>query len=149
VNVAILRLQQIADREVRGPLAALLARRFVPSPIGFAPVIQLLHLDDAASALAFAALAELAGLYNVASAGVIHWDDAVRATGNSSVPVLPLGSWLLEPLLERIGVPHLPRELVELLRFGHAVDTKKLESTGWKPGHDQWAVLRELSRTRP
>jgi hypothetical protein len=30
-------------------------------------VIQLLHLDDAVSALAFAALAELAGLYNVAS----------------------------------------------------------------------------------
>jgi UDP-glucose 4-epimerase len=149
VNVAILRLQQIADREVRGPLAGLLASRLVPSPIGFDPVIQLLHLDDAVSALAFAALAELAGLYNVASAGVIHWGDAVRATGNSSVPVLPLGSWLLEPLLECVGVPHLPRELVELLRFGHAVDTRKLESTGWKPGHDQLAVLRELSRTTP
>ena len=78
VNVAILRLQQLVGPGVRGPLDSLLARDPVPTLIGFDPVIQLLHLDDAVSAMAFAAREELAGIYNVASAGIIHLHDLWR-----------------------------------------------------------------------
>jgi UDP-glucose 4-epimerase len=144
VNVAILRLQQLVGGGVRGPLAALLARDPVPSPIGYDPAIQLLHLDDAASAIVFAARQELAGVYNVASEGLIHWQDAVRAAGHASLPVLPVGVALLEPLLERIGIPFVPAELLDLLRFGHVVDIRKLEQAGWRPRYDQPGCLRAL-----
>jgi UDP-glucose 4-epimerase len=146
VNVAILRLQQIAGAGVRGPLARVLARDHVPIPIGFDATIQLLHLDDAASALAFAAREELSGVYNVASAGLIHWQDAVRATGHAGIPVLPVGAWLAEPLLERLGIPHIPSELIELLRFGHVVDSRKIEAAGWQPRKHQREILAELGR---
>jgi len=146
-NVAILRLQHLAGREARGSLAALLARRIVPSPIGFDPLVQLLHLDDAAEAVAFATRAELAGIYNVASAGVIHWGEAVRATGRTAAPVLPVSAGLLEPVIARLGVPLIPAELVALMCYGHAVDTQKLERTGWKPRHDQEDILSEFGRS--
>ena len=146
VNVSILRLQQLAGAGVRGPLAALLARERVPIPIGFDATIQLLHLDDAAAALSFAARVELSGVYNVASAGLIHWQEAVRATGHAGIPVLPVGVSLAEPLLERLGVPHVPSDLIGLLRFGHVVDLAKIEAAGWHPRKQQREIAAELGR---
>ena len=145
VNVAILRLQQLVGPDLRGPLASLLGQSPVPAPMGFDPAVQLLHLDDAAAALAFAVRRELAGLYNVASKGLIRWQDAIRITGRSQLPVLPMGLELFEPLLERVGVPHVPVELLDLLRFGHAVDIEKIERAGWHPRFDQHACLAELA----
>ena len=148
LNVAILRLQQLAGGPLHGPLASLLKRERVPSPIGFDPLIQLLHADDAASALSFAARNELAGVYNVASAGSVHWQDAVRATGHSTQPVLPVSAALLEPLLDRLPVrlPLTPTALLDLLRFGQAIDIQKIERSGWRPQHDQLDCLAALSR---
>lgn len=144
VNVAILRLQQLVGPGVRGPLATHLGRPRVPSLIGFDPAIQLLHLEDAASAMAFAAVRELAGVYNVASKGLLHWHDALRATGHSSLPFLPVGFATTEPLLEALGLPFVPVALLDLMRFGHALDTTKLEREGWRPEHDQRSCLSLL-----
>lgn len=137
VNVAILRLQQVVGRDARGPLAALLARDPVPMPLGFDPAIQLLHLDDAASAMVFAVKAELAGIYNVASAGVIRWRDAVRRTGHRRIPVLPFSTGPVESILLGLGLPVVPAELLDLVRFGHAVDIGKLMRAGWSPHFTQ------------
>lgn len=145
VDVAILRLQQLVGPDVRGPLAAVLARDPVPSPLGFDPAIQLLHLEDAAEALVHAAHRELAGIYNVASAGLIHWGDALRAMDRRSLPLIPLGAGPFETLLERLDLPFLPAELLGLLRFGHAVDARKLERTGWRARYDQRGCLDELA----
>lgn len=144
VNVAILRLQQLAGPGVAGSLARLLARSPVPSPVGFDPAIQLLHVEDAVGALVHAIEQELAGLYNVASAGLIRFGDAVEAVGRAAVPVPPLGIAALEPMLVRLALPFIPAELAALLRYGHAVDTAKLERTGWRPRFDQRACLATI-----
>ena len=147
LNVAILRLQHLVGPGVRGALARLLSQRPVPSPIGYDPTIQLLHLEDAADALAFAARHELAGLYNVASAGLIHWRDAVRAAGSDPLPMLPVAFAPLEGLAARAGLPHLPAELMGLLRYGHAADTNRIERAGWRSRWDQRSILAELGTT--
>jgi UDP-glucose 4-epimerase len=144
VSVAILRLQQLVGAKVRGPLASLLARNPVPTLIGFDPAIQLLHIEDAANALAFAAIEERAGVYNVASRGTLHWHDAIRATGHGRLPLLPLNLAFLEPLLERLGLPFVSADLQDLLRFGHAVDTQKIEAAGWRAQFDQRECLALL-----
>lgn len=144
VNVAILRLQQLAGPGVSGSLARLLSRRPVPSPVGFDPAIQLLHVEDAVGALVHAVEQELAGLYNVASAGLIRFGEAVVATGRPAFPVPPLGVAALEPMLERLDLPFIPAELAALLRYGHALDTAKLERTGWRARHDQRACLAAI-----
>lgn len=144
INVSILRLQQLVGQGVDGPLAAVLRQDPVPSPIGFDASVQLLHVEDAAGALAFASTVELAGVYNVASAGLIHWDAAVRRAGHRSAPVLPIGTGALAPALRRLGVPFLPADLADHLRYGHVVDIQKIEKAGWKPEHDQASCLAAL-----
>ena len=137
VDVAVLRLQQLAGPDVAGPLARLLARDPIPAPAGFDPAIQLLHAEDALDAIVHAALRELAGVYNVASAGLIRLSDAIRLIGHAPRPLLPIGVAWAEPLCERLGLPILPAELAPLLRHGHALDARKLERTGWRPRFDQ------------
>ena len=143
-NVAILRLQRLVGPAVRDPLTSLLGCDPTPAPIGFDPAIQLLHVDDAASAIAYAVNAELAGLYNVVSLGTIRWSDAIAAIGSNRIPVLPMRPGLLEPLLDRLNVPFIPSELHDLMLFGHAVDTAKIERTGWKAQYDQAGCLSSI-----
>ena len=145
VNVSILRLQELAGRGITGPLTSLLAQPRLPSVLGYDALVQLLAADDATSALLFAAEIELAGVYNVASAGSIRWSDAVRAMGRPALPVLPVEAGPFETLARRVGAPHVPAGLLGTLRFGHAVDTGKLASAGFEPEFDQAACLAALA----
>ncbi len=153
INVGVLRLQQLAGRGLSGSLAAVFEQDPVPSPIGFDPAIQLLHADDAAAAVTFAALHELAGVYNVASTGQIRWDAAMRVAGDRGAPVFPVGAWAFAPLMERLRLPHLPDDIVPLARFGQAIDTTKIERAGFRPKHDQTdcfdAIRAGRARARP
>ncbi len=141
LNVAILRLAPLIGPGIQGALSWVLSRPRVPSVLGFDPAIQLLHADDAVAAVGFAAEIELAGVYNVASRGVIRWSDALQWIGRPALPVLPIEAGLLTPLARALGIPHVPPGLLDLLRFGHAVDTAKLAHAGFEPGHDQLACL--------
>jgi len=141
LNVAILRLAEIAGPGVLGPLSALLRPWLVPAAVGFDPLVQFTHVDDAVNAIVFASRVELAGAYNVASAGVLRWSEAIQALGKWSAPVLPLSPGPLQPLLRALRVPHVPNGLVGMLRFGLTMDTAKLASAGFTPAFDQLACI--------
>ncbi|MCP4905489.1 MAG: NAD-dependent epimerase/dehydratase family protein [bacterium] len=143
INVSILRLQQLVGKGVEGHLASLLERDRIPSAIGFDASIQLLHVEDAARALAFASMNELAGVFNVASGGLTHWAAVLDRCGGRPAPVLPMAAAGLEPILDRLGVPFLPAALVDLLRHGLVIDLRKIEKAGWKPRHDQASCLED------
>lgn len=145
VNVAILRLQEIAGRDVRGPVATLLARNLVPRMLGFDSPIQLLHVEDAANALSWAATVELAGIYNVSSQGMLRWAEAIAGTGHRSFPILPISFSAIESLLERLEIPFVPSALFDLLRYGQAVDIEKMRCAGWSPTYDQGECLATLT----
>jgi UDP-glucose 4-epimerase len=144
LNVAILRLQQLVGEGVRSPISAVLGQPILPSVIGFDATMQLLSIDDAVRALVFAAEVELAGIYNVASAGMIRMSEFARELHRPSLPVLPVEAGPLTPLARRVGVPHVPSGLLGLLRFGHALDTSKLAAAGFSPEYDQAACLASL-----
>ena len=144
VNVALLRLQELAGEDSRGPLANLLARPIVPWIPGFDASIQLLHIDDAADALVWAAEVELTGVHNVASSGMIRFSEAIRATGHRSMPVLPIPASPVEGLLARLKIPFVPAAMMGLMLYGQALDTEKLARAGWRPAHDQLGCLATL-----
>lgn len=144
LNVAILRFAEIAGPGVRGPLSSLLKRSVVPAAVGFDPLVQFLHVEDALRALLLASQIELAGSYNVASAGALRWSDATKRLGKTVVPVVPLAPGPLEPVLRTLRVPHLPNELSGLLRFGLAMDTAKFESAGFTPEFGQTDCVESL-----
>lgn len=137
LNVSILRLQEIVGSEMRGPLSSHFDQAIVPYVLGHDPVLQFLHVEDAIDAVTFAADLELAGIYNVASRGVIRLEEFLRFLEKRTIPVLPLESGLLGSLAGSIGLPYLPDHLLPHMRFGHAIDTGKIEAAGYKPRADQ------------
>ena len=137
LNVAILRLQEIVGKDVRGPLASYFDQALVPYVIGHDPVLQFLHLEDAIAAAQCAADLELAGIYNVALNGLIRFNEFISHLEKPTIPVLPFESGTLGALAGIVGLPHLPDSLLPLLRFGHAIDTNKIQAAGFKPKADQ------------
>jgi UDP-glucose 4-epimerase len=146
LDVAILRLAELGGGGLGGPLSSALLQPLLPDPLGYDPQVQWLHADDAVEAIAFAARLELAGVYNVASDGVLRWSEARALRGRPSIPVLPFEAGPFAPLLRRIGIPHLPEGTGDVLRFGSALDASKLRSAGWQARHDQHGCLRALGR---
>jgi UDP-glucose 4-epimerase len=144
LNVSILRLQQLVGEGVRSPIGSVLRQPILPSVVGFDATMQLLSIDDAVRALVFAGEVELAGVYNVASAGMIRMSECGRELHRPSLPVLPIEAGLLTPLVRRVGVPHVPSGMLSLLQFGHALDTSKIHAAGFAPEYDQAACLATL-----
>jgi UDP-glucose 4-epimerase len=144
LNVAILRLQQLVGVGIHSPISALLRQPILPSLLGFDASLQLLSIEDAVRALEFAARLELAGIYNVASVGTIRMSNVARELDRFAFPLIPLEFPWLAPLARRLGVPHVPKGMLELLCFGNAVDTAKLAGAGFEPQYDQAACLATL-----
>ena len=144
LDVAILRLAELAGAGLGGPLAAALLQPVVPVPLGYDSQVQWLHSDDAVDAIVFAARLELAGVYNVASEGVLRWSEACEIRERPSIPVVPFELGPFAPLFRQIGLPHLPEGTGAVLRFGSALDAGKLRAAGWQPRHRQRECVRAL-----
>lgn len=144
LNVAILRLQELIGEGVGGAVSELFEQPILPSVLGFDPPLQTLSIEDAVRALVFAARVELAGVYNLASVGIIRLSEVARELNRFALPVLPLEAGPLASLARRFGVPHVPEGLLPMLRFGNAVDTAKLAEAGFRPEYDQVACIAAL-----
>jgi UDP-glucose 4-epimerase len=105
--------------------------------IGHDPVLQFLHIEDAVAAVCFAAELELAGVYNVASRGLIRLNEFVEALDRASIWLPPFEMGPLTSIAARLGLPHIAEGMHDRLRFGHAIDTGKIEAAGFKPSADQ------------
>jgi len=102
-----------------GTLAGFLRGRFVPMVLGFDPLFQFIHEDDAAEAIARALERKLRGVFNVAGpqplplSVIAH--EAQRRT-------LPLPEPLLAALTGRAGLPRLSRGALAHIKYPIVVD---------------------------
>ena len=131
LSVCILRLADLAGGGAVSPLGHLLARRAVPTYVGFDPRVQFLHLDDAVGAIDHAIGAGLAGLFNVASQGSVRWSTALRLSGGAPIPLLPPNLDPFTSIRRRLRVDPVPSGLSQTLRFGRVAATDKLDTTGF------------------
>jgi hypothetical protein len=56
---------------------------------------------------------------------------------------------MLGALMRAVGLPYIPEDLTELLRFGHAVDTAKFSTAGFSPGFDQRGCVSAAAGGNP
>lgn len=118
--------------------------------------VQVIHADDAAAAIAHAALEDLDGVYNVAADGWIDAEESTHLLPGRRIP--GLGPELAERTLRAMwttGVVDLPPSAIGYMQHGWMIDNAKLRATGWEPRHanDEAIVLSlpadGVSRTLP
>jgi UDP-glucose 4-epimerase len=134
VTVTMLRYQPSLGARIDSPLTRYLRAPVVPVQLGFDPLLQFVHADDAVVALEAAVLRPLRGPVNVAGAGSVSLSRFLRLAGRPSLPVpAPLFSAALRAG-RRFGVPDLPPEAAPWLRYGLTIDCPRLvNQIGYRP----------------
>jgi UDP-glucose 4-epimerase len=154
--------QFVADFAPQHPKLAIVALRCAPlvgawSPMvgyltqpgprtlfGFDPIIQLLHIEDAAAAFVAAVDAPVSGAFNLAAADTLSLTQAIRLVGQQPLATLEPLVDLAAMLGDRTLLRHWPYD-ISFLRHSCVVDTQRAHAElGWAPAHGAAESLQAL-----
>jgi UDP-glucose 4-epimerase len=131
VTVSVLRFANVLGGDVQTSHTALFSLPAVPTIFGFDPRYQFVHEDDVVAALAHAVAWDVPGTYNVAGDGVLVLTEVIDLLGKAFLPILPpWGTGLALAPLRRLGL-RIPPEMLNQMRFGRALDNRRLKASGF------------------
>jgi UDP-glucose 4-epimerase len=132
VTVTVLRFASALGPALRTSLSRLFGLPAIPAILGFDPRLQFIHEDDIVGCLEHAVRHDLPGVYNGGGDGVLALSEVAGLLAKPLVPLLPpVGTGLAASVLRRAGVRISP-ETLGLLRYGRAVDNRRLKATGYR-----------------
>lgn len=85
--VTVLRTAPIVGPTVRNYLTRYLARRFVPTMMGYDPLCQFLHEADAIAAFKLAIFRDVPGTFNIVGEGVLPLSTVIKMAGRVALPI--------------------------------------------------------------
>jgi UDP-glucose 4-epimerase len=127
VTCTMLRYQPAIGPSLETQITRYLSQSACPTYLGFDPRIQLVHQEDAIDALLATIANPVPGPVNVAGRGTIGLSRMIRMAGR---PPLPLAGPLFAPVTgaaKRLGLGAYSEDFRRLLRYGRAVDSRRLE----------------------
>jgi UDP-glucose 4-epimerase len=145
IRTVILRPCNIVGPTIRNSMIRYLGRRACVTLLGFDPMMQFIHEEDMAEALALAVEKKnAAGIFNIAGPGVIPLSRAIREAGAVSIPVFHPLVYGSTKVLWPLG---LPSPEIDYLRYPCLVATKRAEKIlGFKPRYSLLETIRSVRR---
>jgi UDP-glucose 4-epimerase len=150
VVCTMLRYQLSVGPTVDTQITRYLSLPVVPTYLGFDPRIQLIHERDALDALEAAVHRPVRGAVNVAAPGTIGLTRMIRIARRPTVPFpAPLFGTATQAG-RRLGLFDFSPDFRRLLRYGRAVDTRRLrEEIGFTPRRSTVAAVEDFAQGRP
>lgn len=145
VTVTVLRPAMILGPGLDDFVARLLEAPRLPFVRGHLPPLQVVHLDDVASAAALAVAQDLPGHFNVAADG---WVSVVELSHLLSRRVLELPeevAVVVADRLWRLGLSPAPPGALAYLMEPWVLSNEALRARGWTPAHSNRDILREFA----
>ncbi|CCW11460.1 NAD-dependent epimerase/dehydratase family protein [Rhodococcus aetherivorans] len=142
IAATILRLAPTVGNHMPGSVSRYLTSPIVPTILGRDARLQLLHEEDALSALERATVAGPPGTYNVAGDGIVMMSQAVRRAGGLTVPMpyglfRTVGQALMGPVMKSFN-----KEELDYFHFGRGLDTTRMRTElGFEP---RWTTKQAL-----
>jgi UDP-glucose 4-epimerase len=142
LKTCVLRVCYTLGPAGHGTLAAFLRTRRVPAVMGFDPLFQFMHEEDAARAIATSLDARLHGVFNVAGPAPLPLSTIIRGVGDERLPIP-------EPLLRfafgRFGLPLLTPGAIAHLKYPVVVDPSSFQAaTGFGHLHDERQTIESF-----
>jgi UDP-glucose 4-epimerase len=141
VETVILRPVHICGTVSNAPSNYLRLPR-IPKLIGFDPLMQLIHEEDAISAILATMQAGARGVFNVCGPPAVPLSSVIEALGK---PALPVPHILLKSVLKRMfrsSIWTFPPDQIDHLRFGSMVDDSRIrKELGYLPKYSLEATL--------
>jgi UDP-glucose 4-epimerase len=117
IRTCVLRPVNVLGYYTHSMIGQYLRQRWVPTVMGFDPMMQFLHEEDLSEAIALTLQHGLQGVFNVTGPGEVPLHTAIRETGGTAVP---MPEPLMRPLFDRLfrlGLISYPAGAIDYLKF--------------------------------
>src|SRR5262249_26624356 len=121
--VTILRPSTILGPTIQSYKTRYLSRIFVPTVLGFDPLIQAIHENDLLTAFQLAVKKDCPGIFNLASEGVIPLSKAIRLMGKIPLPFSLAALKSLTQFLWFLDISPAPANHLDFLKYMCVVAT--------------------------
>jgi UDP-glucose 4-epimerase len=134
IATAILRPVNTLSPKLQSTISRYLCQRYVPTILGFNPMMQFIHEDDVAEAVGLALKSGAHGVFNVAGPGAVPLKVAIREAGGTAVPIPEALARAIFGRLIRLGLFSTPLGAMAFLKYPCTVDGRRFErATGYRP----------------
>ncbi|MFO0680132.1 MAG: NAD-dependent epimerase/dehydratase family protein [Polyangiaceae bacterium] len=148
-HVTILRTAPILGPTVRNYLTRYLARRFVPTMMGFDPLLQFVHEIDAIAAFKLAIDRDIPGTFNIVGDGVVPLSTAIKLAGRLAVPIPHPLAKSLTALGWLAQVAEAPPSFLKYLRFLCVADGARAHAEmGFRPAYTSREALTDFTNAQ-
>jgi UDP-glucose 4-epimerase len=145
VQTVILRPVHIVGPNIKNAPSNYLRLKYPWVLAGFDPMIQLIHVEDAARAMIEALRPEAKGVYNVVGPGEVPLSAIFRELGRTPIPVPhPIARFLLD-LLFKYHLASFPTPELDHIQFLCAVDGSRWhKDVRWQPQYSIRETIRSV-----
>ena len=151
LRIAVLRFAPLLGPRVHTFYTRILDRRVVPVLMGYDPLVQMLHPDDALAAAEAAVERPVAGAFNVVPSRSIPLLTALHLAGKIPFPVPHPLAYPAADLMWAAGVGEAPGRFCDYVRFPFVADGERARrELGFVPRHaSRDALLAYLEYRHP
>jgi UDP-glucose 4-epimerase len=147
--VSVLRFAPLFGPGVRSFYTRIFDHRVVPMLMGFDPLVQLLHPDDALDATAAALERPVAGAFNIVPRAAIPLRSALHLGAKVPVPVPHPLAYMLSDALWAAGLAEAPGAFLDYVRYLFVADGARAEREfGFRPRYSSREALLAYLRYR-
>ena len=134
--VTILRMAPILGPTVHNWATRWLSRKYVPTMLGFDPLVQFVHEMDAVASFMHAIKKDAPGTFNIAGEGVVPISTVIKLAGRSNVPVPSFVLRTVANLLWPTGLLEASGDFVDYLHYVCVADCEKAAvELGFRPAY--------------
>jgi UDP-glucose 4-epimerase len=127
-SVTVLRPCWVVGPTYRDAVTRYLARRVVPTLLGYDPLLQLVHEEDCLDVFERAATGHHPGVFNVVAPGVVPLSTLLRRAGKRILPVPPPILYRLRAYPSQAQTGDRPEGFYDYLRYLWVADGRR----GWE-----------------
>jgi len=144
-TVTILRMANIVGRRIHNYISNFFALPVVPVMMGYDPLVQLLHEEDAVDVLKLAVDADFNADYNVAGDGVLPLSTVLALAGRVALPIPHAVAYPLAKVLWMTQVFDAPPMYLDFMRYLTVVDTARVRrEVGFSPRFDIRRIIADF-----
>jgi len=129
LNITILRPCNIVGPGVKNSISSLLSSKIAPVLLGFSPIMQFIHIDDMADAIALSHKKAKRGVYNVATNDWIAYQEALKLCGCIDIPLLSIPPILPRTITSLLGMKMFPSYLINYYKYPVVIDGSNFNDT--------------------
>ena len=134
IIISVLRPTNILGAHVRTAIGRYLRADYVPTVMGFNPMMQFLHEDDMAEAIVLAIEREARGAFNVVGPGAVPLHTAIEEVGSTPLPLPEFAVRSAISTLFRWGLYAFPPRAIDFAKYQCTLDgTRFRDATGFTP----------------